>query len=685
MKSRKKGLTDLERRELEYAHLNLDISKVNFRKLRNPFKHYNTVEDYMQVLKAIRDPKNFYFTCKYILNIEPGVFQLVWLEHLWNYSFPMLIANRGASKTFTVALYYMLRALITQGCKIIITSASFRQAKFVFEYMENIWNGAPVLRDLCGDSSGPKRGTDVWTFRIGSSIVKAIPLGTGEKVRGSRANYIVVEEFSSVNEEIFEVILRGFTSTSTNPIENIKNIAKIQKMKDKKLWTNETAKKMMNINKPNQIILSGTASWDFHHFATYWKRYSSFIKTKGDPLLIRAILGEDPQEGFDWQDYCVIRIPIELLPKGVMDEKAISNAKATMDKGRWELEYGACFSKDSAGFFRRSLIEACSTKYEIVLPSGPVKFGPCLQGDSHGKYVMAIDPASESDNFCIYILELHSDHVRAVYCWTTTRERMFNKFNNRATNENNFYGYVAKKIRSLMKQFNVEYIAVDSQGGGIAVIEILHDIRRLESGELPIYPLRQDDPVLWPGSKDYGYDDEPGMHMLDVVSFAKNDWLIEANHGLKKALESKTLLFPYIDSVSLSVAQAVDRHEESQYDTVEDVFLEIQESIEELSTITHSTTLQGRDKWDTPETLLVGGKKGRMRKDRYSALLMAHSLASRVNRPAPTQYSGTAGGFAVDYAGTPTEGRLYTGADWFCSAINKSKLGTLSQIRDSVR
>src|ERR1700723_1529194 len=143
-------------REIEYAHLGLD-----FKKLRNPFSEYRSAEDYMMVLKGIRKPENFSYTCKKIMNIEPGIFQLVWLEMLWKYPFPMLIATRGGSKTFTIALYYMLRALITQGCKIVVASASYRQAKFIFEYMETIWYGAPVLRNLCGEGSGPKHGTDV--------------------------------------------------------------------------------------------------------------------------------------------------------------------------------------------------------------------------------------------------------------------------------------------------------------------------------------------------------------------------------------------------------------------------------------------------------------------------------------------------------------------------------------------
>ena len=44
----------------------------------------------------------------------------------------------------------------------------------------------------------------------------------------------------------------------------------------------------------------------------------------------------------------------------------------------------------------------------------------------NNKYVYGIDPASEHDNFSIIILELHSDHTRIVYGWTTNKAD-FNK------------------------------------------------------------------------------------------------------------------------------------------------------------------------------------------------------------------------------------------------------------------
>ena len=45
-----------------------------------------------------------------------------------------------------------------------------------------------------------------------------------------------------------------------------------------------------------------------------------------------------------------------------MDDKQVARAKATIHTGIYNMEYAACFTKDSDGFFKRSLIESCVTR-----------------------------------------------------------------------------------------------------------------------------------------------------------------------------------------------------------------------------------------------------------------------------------------------------------------------------------
>ena len=210
-------------KKLEYAHFKLDLDKIDFSSLRNPFEQYNSVDDYPVIIRMMmRDPANFYFTLRYVFNLEKWTnFKQSSLKELWYRPYPLIIASRGASKSFLLGLYALMRAVITQGSKVVIVSASFRQSKNVFEYIMSIYNNAPILRDICQGAIRVTFGQDVHTAYIGDSYIKAIPIGpSGEKVRGLRSTHLLVDERQSIPEEVYEVVIGGFGAVTMNPIEN---------------------------------------------------------------------------------------------------------------------------------------------------------------------------------------------------------------------------------------------------------------------------------------------------------------------------------------------------------------------------------------------------------------------------------------------------------------------------------
>jgi len=143
--------------------------------------------------------------------------------------------------------------------------------------------------------------------------------------------------------------------------------------------------------------------------------------------------------------------------------------------------------------------------------------------------------------------------------------------------------------------------------------------------------------------------------------------LAEGNHGMRKDFEDKVLLFPFFDAVSLGIAASEDKIEKRKYDTLEDCVMEIEELKDELSMIVMSQTASGRDKWDTPEVKLPGGRKSRLRKDRYSALLMANMAGRTMQRtPIPPTHEFT-GGFAA--RGDSLDGPDFIGPAWFTEGM----------------
>ena len=226
-----------------------------------------------------------------------------------------------------------------------------------------------------------------------------------------------------------------------------------------------------------------------------------------------------------------------------------------------------------------------------------------------------------------------------------------------------------------MKTFNPVRIGLDAQGGGVAIEEALHDPDKLEPGEQLIWPVIDFD-------KTRDTDSQQGLHILELVQFAKADWTSQANHGLRKDFEDKALLFPRFDNLTLALAMEADDRNiftddlNPLYDNLSECVLEIEELKNELTTIVMSQTSTGpnaRDRWDTPETKLPGGKKGRMRKDRYSALLIANMLARQLSRTLE-QPSFEVIGNNLDMV-EKKDGQMYKGPNWFTENANSNIYG----------
>lgn len=657
----------LENKELSYLNLDWDLIKQLKQAKEHPLRK-RTMRPELDLLRVIRSPDNFHFTCKWIFNKDIHPFQNVVLRELWNRPFPMLLGSRGASKTFMLGLYCALRATINQGCKIVITGAAFRQAKVVFEYIEQLWDTAPIWRDLVGTDkrNGSHHDTDRWWFGVGSSTISALPIGDGSKIRGYRANYLISDEFASQNPEIYENVIAGFAFVSANPIEKVKEAAIIETYKKLNIWGAEQETKLRANYVGNQSILAGTAYYDWNHLYKYYKRYKSIVESQGDPKKLEEIFQGPPPEGFDYRDYAVIRLPLELMPKGLMDEKQILRSKVTTHSSNYLMEFGACFAKDSDGFFKRTLIESCVCRGNVIKANGEVRFKAVVTGNPMKRYVYGIDPAAESDKFSIVILEMCEDHSRIVYCWTTDKADHREKLKAGIVAENSFYGYINNKVRALMRLFPCAHIAMDSQGGGGSVMEAFRDTDKLKDGDQPLLLITPDNPLS--DKKERDSDGEMGLHIVELVSFAKYEWTSAANHNMRMDFEQKNLLFPYFDPLELSLAGDLDLRENRMYDTLEECVMEIEDLKDELATIVLTKTPTGREHWDTPEQKISGSKKGRMRKDRYSALLMANAAARVLNKFAGTPYYKPAGGF-VGKVDKFKGGSLYTGPAWFMNQM----------------
>ncbi len=634
------------------------------------------------VLRLMSMPEFFYFTAKYLYGIDLFPYQCLILRELWYRPFPMLIGSRGMAKSFLLGIHALNRAIFLQGRKIVITGSGFRQAKAVFAVAEEIYNKNPRLQTLVSGNSksGPHHDTDRWTLILGDSVCTALPIGNGSKIRGQRAHDIIGDEMASIEPEIFDSVIRGFGVVEMDPYQKARDLAKKRFLQRVGEWDDGDEAKSKNFI-GNQTILSGTAYYQFNHFYSEWKRYKTYIESRGDQEYIYDKTGKIPPEGFNYKHYSIMRIPVELIPEGYMSKQTVAAIKMSTNSIIYMTEYGAVFVADTDGFYRRSMLEACTTNKPIDVDGLPIQFVAMVRGNIDKRYTMGVDVAAIKDKFAIVIVEVNDSHRRIVYCWSTNVKEYKKRVELGLVKEGgDFYSFCVRKIRNLMKVFNIVVIACDAQGGGEAIKGILQNQHYIEDGELPIYELREKDPLSDGKKKDT--DDKKGLHILQCVQFANAEWTSEANHGMRLDFEQYRLLFPRLDSSLLAIEYERMSEElkfqnkdltSERYDTLDDCYKELTELKDELATIEMRPTTAGqREKWDTPETKMAGAKKGRQRKDRYSALLMAETAARHLGQVQQQTgyipYGGFVGSIKKNPEKPETTG-MYSGPDWFTSQV----------------
>jgi len=560
-------------------------------------------------------------------------FQAVLLDMLWHHKYPMVLASRGAGKTFIVALYALLKALLVPGSKIVIVGAGFRQSKLVFNYITQLYRASPILQEALQTFGGPKYAVDQCSIQVGQSVISAIPLGDGEKVRGLRANTIICDEFGSISEEIFEIVIQPFAAVHSDPARRVKitNIVNLLKKFNAPQAIIDRLNKQLGFG--NQIIISGTASYEFNHFYRKYEMYRLLIDSKGESKKIKEAfnfgnkyareLDDKVVQSFNYKDYAIFCLPYHAIPKGFMDDGVIANARLTYDDSRFGMEYLCKFAKDSDGFFKRSLIDSATPQEHEF------RINIELFGEKGAQYVMGIDPARWNDNLAITILKLTQRGFEVVYSWAMRGKD---------------FPTATEKIRELMTRFNIVHIAMDREGGGSAIMDLLSNKTYLKQGEQPIFEMENDDTRFF-----------TGLHILECFQWSPS-WIREANYALKTELLHKQVLFPLRVDEQLVFAQYKKHYNiktelsKAQYEWCmtelygarsddgekigEGVVDNIEELKNEMCAIVVKVTENGTESFILPP-LSVQQKTNTLsdarRRDRYSSILLA-AYAARNQR-----------------------------------------------------
>jgi hypothetical protein len=581
----------------QYDHYqNLPAEEDLFNPLIDIPSHLKEDNELIEFYKLSNEAFSPGFGIKYLLNFSLFPFQMALIHAILAHKFPILLMTRGGGKTFILAVYSVYHAIMNPGSKIILVSASFRQSKYIFDEIKRIYWQSPLLRAISDDQ--PRVSTDECHYYLCGSSIKALPLGTGDKIRGQRGHVILADEFNSIPIEVFDVVVRGFGAVQADPFAKVRDIMSLlSKDQKKKSVPQDKAMTDLMLSEGNKLVLSGTAGFKNGTFYKMFSQYSRILsnKVKGKIANYRDIFEDEMEDmhEIDYGDYCIIKMTYEELPfipaspgcpaGGMMDIKMIDHARATMPKILFDMEYMAEFADDTFGFFKMRDIEAATAKSSNI--------SILTKGFKNRHYIMGVDPAKTYDRFAIVVLEVGAPN-KVVYCWTQQKET---------------YSKGAAKMRELMRKFNIVGLAIDEGGGGLAIEELINKPDIMKDGDHKVY--RYDDESI---------EAQNGRKLLYFFNFSSSTWVDEANALLQKNIEDKVLMFPY--------QQIAGEFSEER----DDVLYEVSEMKQELVAIevTHSKT--GRKRFDlAPPDIRKDTASVVKFKDRYSALLLANFLTTR--------------------------------------------------------
>jgi hypothetical protein len=512
--------------------------------------------------------------------------QRIIANRVWYAKSAIVIACRGFGKTRMAATLAILQAWLYPGRRIGCLSASFRQAKQIFDEIIRIWERSPLLQqsttrrpiisnDMCRLDFRPIPGRD-------GSTIRALPLADGSKIRGQRFHTIFVDEAVHVPEDVFNLVIRPMAATHQNPVQAMRIEREKEKIREMNLPADIEAKKIKELEEyvgANRIVMLTSGYYSFNYvyklYCKYAQRMHGIFETATDELdLMGENLTDDPD------DYAAFQIPWDAIPKGFLDQRGLVQAKRDMSPLQFRMEYEAAWILDTGGFFKASDIEACRANNLGLFDHYVVP-----RGFPERQYVLGIDPGRTRDAFAMVVMEFDPTFGGKI----VHAEQYFK--------DDAAAPKMVRRIFELSNLFNFIRIAVDKGGGGLGIVDYL--AQDPGDGSLRLFDMENDE-----------YRGLTGRHIVKLTDF-NSTWIEAAHHNVLNLLHRRQLSFP---------AQRLDEHEgENDMNT----HAVIQKMINQILSIQVSETKLGRrPHFDLPET----GGAFEQHKDLYSAFLIAGDI-----------------------------------------------------------
>ena len=542
---------------------------------------------------------NLGITTELLSGIKLAPYQEITLKGMMNRNFSMCVWGRGCGKTFIASVFCFLQCIFNPGTKILIAGPTFRTARFIFTNLEKLVRskGAELLQQAF--STKPSKRNDQFEWSINGGTITAIPLN-GEKIRGFRANILVLDEFLLLPEELINTVLMPFLVAP----QDMKERLEIRAIEDDLIKKNKMPEedRMVFENNSKMIALS-SASYTFENLYKTYREWTNKIYS----------------DEISDANYFISQMGYEALPKEMIDETVIEEAQdGGASHSSFLREYCAQFTDGSDSYFSAKKMHLCT------IPDGESPT-TLIRGRSGAKYILGIDPSfsnsPSSDFFAMSLLEVSEDigDGTLVHSYAVAGGDLKQHIN---------YLYY------LYTNFNIELIVIDNAG-----YQFLDSCNESENFVNAGINLKFLDFEAAKEGEDYNKeirrlkrDLNKSDHKICFKQNFTSDFLRKANEHLQAAIDHKKLWF-----ASRTTANGSAFDKQSNYNInlklVEEnnigEFIEAQDTLvystkKQCALVEVKTTAKGTQTFDLPQHLKRSTSPHRARKDNYTTLMLAN-------------------------------------------------------------
>lgn len=550
----------------------------------------------IQLVKFLRH--NLGYTTDLISGIQLAAYQELTLRGFFNRNFSLAVFGRGLGKSFLAAVYCFLQCIFEPNTKILIVGPTFRTARNIFDELEKMINsqGAKLLQQAFSVEP-PIRRNDILMWNINGGSIKAIPLN-GEKIRGFRANILLLDEFLLLSKEIVDNVLAPFLVAP----HDMRRRLKIRAEEDEAIQRGEMKEEdRMQFERNSRMICLSSASYTFENL------YETYIDW------MNKIYDEKVMDN----TYFIAQLGWEAVPQEMLDPTIIEEARsANRSEQSYLREFCARFTDGSDSFYSAKKMFACTI---------PDCSEPTVEivGKSGDEYILAIDPSfsnsPSSDDFAMSLMKINRE---------TKTSTLVNSYGVAGGNLKDHINY----LYYLLTKFNIIMIVVDNAGW--TFIDSCNESEHFRSSNIHL--------------KFFDFDsDREGIEYSEMLKVAKSqynktdyrivfkcnfssDFIRKANEHMQACIEHKRVWFAsHLTPHPVEYERATHTQVETRFlpkSTLYD-FIAYQDGLidltkKECNLIEITSTIKGTQSFDLPQNLKRNTSANRARKDNYTSLLL---------------------------------------------------------------